>query len=227
MIRLHLVVEGQTEENFVRDVLAPELWQHGVVPDVHRVTTGRKRSRVFRGGIASYQQLKNDLLRWMKQDQKPDAWFSTMVDLYRLPRDFPGFPNCRWHTDPLRRVACLEQKLSDDIGHARFIPYIQLHEFEALLFSDPRQFERAFPARADAIAALQRIRDEFPSPEHIDDGEETAPSKRIAATLPEYAKAVSGPLVIRQIGMPALRRECSHFNTWISRLERCAEVESA
>jgi len=221
LIRLHLVVEGQTEENFVRDILAPELWPRGVIPDVHRVTTGRRHSRTYRGGITSYQQLRNDLLRWMKQDRNPDAWFSTMVDLYRLPGDFPRFADCRTEVDPLKRVRCLEDSLQEDIQQPRFIPYIQLHEFEALLFADPQKFAHAFPGRPGVIAELQQIRSRFPSPEHIDDGEETAPSKQIAAVVPDYAKPVAGPLIARQIGIAALRRECDHFNDWITRLERC------
>jgi hypothetical protein len=221
LIRLHLVVEGQTEESFVRDILAPELWPRGVTADVHRVTTGRKRSRVFRGGITTYQQLRNDLLRWMTQDPNLDAWFSTMVDLYRLPRDFPQYADSRKEADPVKRVRLLEESLQGDIQHARFIPYIQLHEFEALLFADPEKFEHAFPGRLRAIAELQRIRSQFRSPEQIDDGEDTAPSKRIAAVVPGYAKAVAGPLIVRQIGMATLRRECEHFHDWMTRLEHC------
>ena len=78
MIRQHFVVEGHAEENFIRDVLAPELWPLDILTDCHRVTTGRKRHRVFRGGLTSFQQLKNDLLLWMRQDQNPDAYFTTI-----------------------------------------------------------------------------------------------------------------------------------------------------
>lgn len=85
MIRLHAVVEGQTEETFIRDILAPEFGTQAVFIDVHRITTGRKRSKVFRGGITAYGQLKDDLVLWMKQNQNTDAWFTTMVDLYALP----------------------------------------------------------------------------------------------------------------------------------------------
>src|SRR5208283_3738942 len=94
MIRLHAVVEGQTEETFVRDVLAPELGVRNVFIDSHRVTTGRRRARVHRGGIVEYHQLKTDLSLWMKQDRHPDAWFTTMIDLYALPSDFPGYDDC-------------------------------------------------------------------------------------------------------------------------------------
>ena len=222
LIRLHVVAEGQTEENFIKAVLAPELWTYQVLTDVHRVTTGRRRSRVFRGGLTTYQQLRNDLHRWMTEDQNLDAHFTTMVDLYRLPADFPGHQDCLGHADPLARAECLEQKLWREINHPRFVPYLQIHEFESLLFSDPSKFLIAFPARSDAIQRLQEIRGQFPSPEHIDDGAKTAPSKRIASLLPEYVKPVAGPLIIRHIGLHNLRRECAHFDAWIQRLQALA-----
>jgi hypothetical protein len=130
MIRLHAVVEGQTEETFVRDILAPEFGARAIFIDVHRITTGRRESRVFRGGITGYGQLKNDLVLWMKQDENPDAWFTTMVDLYALPPDFPDYDVCIRHHDPMQRVQCLEERLGQDLSHRRFIPYVQMHEFE-------------------------------------------------------------------------------------------------
>jgi len=147
MIRLHAVVEGQTEETFVRSMLASEFGARGVFIDAHRITTRREKSKVFRGGISAYCQLKDDLVAWMKQDQNPDAWFTTMVDLYALPPDFPDYDICRRYSDPIQRVECLEERLGQDLSHRRFIPYIQLHEFEALLFAEPKRFEAEFPGR--------------------------------------------------------------------------------
>lgn len=135
MIRLPAVVEGQTEETFVNTVLAPEFGSRNVFVDTHCVTTGRGDRRTYRGGLNKYEHLKRDLARWMKQDQQPDAWFTTMIDLYALPDDFPGFEDCARRGNPTERVECLEERLAQDLAHRRFIPYIQLHEFEALLFS--------------------------------------------------------------------------------------------
>ena len=90
MIRLHLVVEGQTEEAFVKRVLRDHLGAWDIVTDVRCVQTGRKRGKTYRGGVRMYSQVRNDLLRWMKEDQNPEARFTTMLDLYALPRDFPG-----------------------------------------------------------------------------------------------------------------------------------------
>lgn len=218
MIRLHAVVEGQAEERFVCDVLASEFGAKGIFVDVHKITTGRKRSQVFRGGILGYAQLKSDLVKWMRQDQHSDAWFTTMIDLYALPQDFPGYDLCTRQSDPLQRVECLEERLYRDLSHRRFIQYLQLHEFEALLFSEPSRFEDVFPGRRTEIRRLAEIRSEFQSPEHIDDRPGLAPSKRILDILPDYRKPVVGPRIAAQIGLSKLRQECPHFNQWIGRI---------
>lgn len=216
MVRLHMVVEGQTEETFVRDTLAPLLGERSVFADVHRVTTGRRGPKTYRGGLLRYEHLRRDLTVWMKQDQRPESWFTTMVDLYRLPPDVPNYEESRSISDPVRRVQFLERALESDLSHRRFVPYIQLHEFEALLFSDPGSFSVAFPDEAEAIANLARIRQSAFNPEHIDDGADTAPSRRICNLFPQYTKTVHGPIIARTIGLRRIREECPHFNEWIT-----------
>ncbi|MGH9721207.1 MAG: DUF4276 family protein [Bryobacteraceae bacterium] len=166
-----------------------------------------------RGGHIRYQSLRSDLVRWMKQDRNSDARFTTMVDLYRLPTDFPGYDNCRSHHSPNQRAECLEKALYDDLADPRLVPYIQLHEFEALLFADPQQFLVAFPDQQQIITRLEAVCKEFPSPEHIDD--ETSPAMRISGLLPAYSKPVHGTLIAKKITASAMRRKCAHFDTWL------------
>ncbi|HEV2495810.1 MAG TPA: DUF4276 family protein [Terriglobia bacterium] len=219
-MRLHFVVEGQTEETFVRDVLRSELASQGIFCDARRIKTGRKGGKDHRGGLVSFQHLRNDLELWMKQDSGADSWFTTMVDLYRLPSDFPGITESRAHTDPIEKGELLEARFSGNLNHPRFVPYIQLHEFEALLFSDPQSFSIAFPSVSTAqLAELQAIRSAFNTPEHIDEGNDTSPSKRICGLLPQYVEPLSGPLIAKQIGLAKMRAECHHFNGWLERLE--------
>lgn len=221
MIRLHFVVEGQTEETFVRDFLAPELASKSIIADVHRITTGRKRGVLHRGGFVTYEHLRKDLTLWMKQERnQSDARFTTMVDLYRLPSDFPGKKECLKIPDPFKRVEFLETLLGEDMTDLRFIPYIQLHEFEALLFSNPDEFAAAFPSSEPEIEELKQTRTLFLSPEHINDGAESAPSKRICKIFPTYVKTSYGLAIAKAIGLVRMRSECKHFNSWLETLLR-------
>ena len=133
MCQLYLYVEGQTEQVFATNVLAPYLAHYGVYlmgPVLAEI------SRRKRGGVLSYEPFRNGLRSLLKQHHRPGVWFSSMIDLYSLPKNFPEWEKAaeRRH-DPNARVTHLEEALASDIGDRRFIPYIQLHEFEALLFA--------------------------------------------------------------------------------------------
>jgi len=231
-IRLHITAEGQTEERFVKEVLAPYLCERLVWADARCVLTS-KNNRLgieYRGGwrrTSAYSTVKKDICAWMKEDRNPDVRFTTMFDLYALPKDFPGYDEAYRETDPYRRVSMLEEALAADINgelnDLRFIPYIQLHEFEALILADPQQLEWEFLEHEKPIQHLiDMVANEGSNPELIDDGENTAPSKRIIAEIAEYAgnKATSGPLVAGKIGMPTLCERCRHFAEWIDGLVR-------
>lgn len=224
-VRLCVVAEGQTEESFVNRVLAEHLGNHGVFVSVHCVTTSRDRraNRVYRGGLLKYVHLRKDLTRWMKQEQKnDDCWFTTMVDLYRFPTaDSPFDDTIRSMPDPYKRVEALQDAIRQDVGlERRFVPYVQLHEFEALVLSDASRFG-AFFDNEKAIRDLQDLVAGYDSPELIDDGETTAPSKRIISAIPEYEceKTVAGAEIASDIGVSVLRQCCPHFGKWLTALE--------
>ena len=222
--RLHLVVEGQTEETYANRVLIPHLAALGVFADVRAVETGRRRGTICRGGLCQYGKLRNDLTRWMKQDDHKEVYFSTMIDLHGLASltdRFPGWEDAGRSADPYGKVAVLESAWARDIDHYRFIPYLQLHEFEALLLASPRHLGVEFVGRDREIRELECMAAGFASPELIDDGRQPAPSKRIIAMLPQYEglKASAGPIVAEKIGLAALRAKCRHFAEWLSRLE--------
>lgn len=232
MIRLHILVEGQTEEEFVNSVLTEHLGDFNISTDVRRVETSRdlKRSKIYRGGMSTYQRAKGDLERWMKEDRNQDSFFTTMFDLYGLPNDFPKFDEAKTQSNPYQRVEDLENAFAEDLAQAfstnvkrlRFTPYIQLHEFEALILSDPEKFSIRFIEHEKQIRKLINMCSSFDSPELIDDGEETAPSKRIIKEIPEYegTKASAGPLIAKEIGIQTIREQCSHFNDWLTQLEK-------
>ena len=222
-MRLYIIVEGQTEETFVNRILKPHLGSFLVGASALVVTTSRKRGA--RGGLSDYHKPRNDIIRLTKQEKSGDVRFTTMFDLYDLPKEFPGYEDAALRDDPYRRVEAVENALADDISDPRFIPYIQLHEFEALLLSDPGELKSQFDGSADAIARLATVAARFPSPEHINDGSATAPSKRIIRALPEYEgrKASAGPIVADKIGLATICSKCAHFAEWLGKLESLGE----
>ena len=219
--RVNFIVEGQTEETFVNQTLLPHLADLSVYVSARRIMTSQKEGFKYRGGLNSYAQAKRDIELWMKEDRNSDVRFTTMFDLYALPDDFPGFEEAAQADQPYQRVQTLEFALATDIADPRFIPYIQLHEFEALLLSNPRMLSKQFYGFDRGIQKLAQVASEFRSPELIDDGSDTAPSKRIISEIPEYQynKASAGPIVARHIGLTVLRSKCVHFGGWLGELE--------
>ena len=178
----------------------------------------------YRGGLRHYARARRDVILWVKEDQDPNAFFTTMIDLYALPTDFPGYAEAKVQRDPYLRVKMLEQAFYDDVGDRRFLPYLQLHEFEALLLADAHKLDLGCPGRAAEARTLAEEAAADASPELINDGSETAPSKRIIRLIPEYdgLKTSAGPLVAQKIGLPLLRSKCPHFGEWLRKLEELA-----
>jgi len=230
MIRLHVTAEGQTEERFVNRIIVPHLSRYAVFADVRCVLTSRDTFGEFRGGFRrkqAYAAVRKDVQAWMTEDNNPECRFTTMFDLYALPDDFPGKQKANQESDPYAKVKIIENSLYEDIGDSRFIPYIQLHEFETLIFSDLKQLAIEYFEYEGAIKNLETMLQEVHgNPELIDEHPETAPSKRIIHEIPEYKgnKANAGIIVTKQIGLDTIRRQCLHFHNWLTRLEQLAGV---
>jgi hypothetical protein len=224
MARLYLFAEGQTEETFADTVLKPHLARLGVyLTHIILVAHKKKKGRVHRGGGRSYLPMKNDITRFLAQDQNSNAFFTIMLDLYGIPGGFPKLDESeKLRQSPYNRVEFLKRAFATDVGDSRFIPYIQLHEYETYLFSDASALEYFYDHHAKQIANLKAVADNHATPELIDDGPQSAPSKRIIEQLPDYAdaKPVVGPQVAELIGLPVILGKCPHFDAWLSRLEK-------
>jgi len=215
MTRVHVFVEGQSEETFVSEILQQHFSRIRIYLNPILVRTGKKG----KGGISTYGKIQWQIKQKCKEDR--DAYVTTMLDVYGLPKDFPGKAEALKLADILDRVRSLEAAFSEDIGHKRFIPNLLMHEFEALLFSAPSAFAEWF---GEATAQkLQEERQGFTTPEHIDDDPETAPSKRILRVCPGYQKPLHGSLIALEIGLDHIRKECNHFNQWLDKLEKLQE----
>jgi hypothetical protein len=147
-----------------------------------------------------------------------------MFDFYHLPADFPGYSDAQKISDPYSRVEFLEKSLQDDIcnDNMPFIPYLSLHEFEALLFSNIDVIEGYFFDKN--VTSLRNTVSQYPNPELINSGEQTSPSKRILQCVPEYTKPADGVVIAQEIGLDVLRAKCSHFDAWIKKLEGLGNV---
>jgi len=222
MIRLKMIVEGQSEERFVDGLLVRHLADRGVMATPWLVTTGRKRGRVFKGGLGArkgnYARLKKEIQKTLIEDQNPEVRLTTFVDLYALPVDFPEYETSA-QLAPRDRITRLEEAFAADINSDRFLPYIQLHEFESLLFAEIERLVEYYPSMHAKVDALKQEVECFGDPELINDGATTAPSKRIGAHIVDYDKVTGGVLTALGIGLDRMRESCSHFNDWVTQLE--------
>jgi len=227
MVRLYLIVEGQTEQTFADNLLKPHLAGYGVyMNNSGMIANSRKKGKVTRGGGRNYQQMKDDILRRLKQDRDRDVFFTTMIDLYAIAPDFPKLDESqKLQKKPVERVEFLEKAFSEDIDDRRFIPYLQLHEYEAYLFANPSYFNDFYYDSYDdcekRVQALEEIAAQYENPELINDSYETAPSKRIIAQFPVYEKAKVrvGYQIAEKISLQVIRYKCPHFNKWLLQLE--------
>ena len=207
MIRLAIVVEGKTEKEFVDRLLAVHLSGYGVAASARLL--GKPRHK---GGNVTVERIANDVRNLAANS---DA-VTTLLDFYgfrRRPTD--DIDELQQHIDLACRNA-VNQQLRDD----RVFAYVQRHEFEALLFSEPGAFERSLALPTGAARILQSVRANFHTPEDINDSRETAPSKRLLKAIPGYSKGEYGWLVAESIGLETIRQQCPRFNRWLSRLEQ-------
>lgn len=219
VIRGYVVCEGQTEETFIRDVIAPILAHQQIFLTARLIPTSKNN----KGGALTYERVRRFVINSLKEE---NVFITTFFDLYALDNGFPDFAESQKQSDVYRKVTCLEQAFKDDVVKenssftTRFLPYIQPYEFEGLLFSDIAKLTEIETTWARATNDLQAIRDGVETPEHINDGYETKPSARLGKFLhvPHYRKTFHGTLAIQAIGIDKLLAECLHFAEWYSQL---------
>ena len=224
---IHVLCEGQTELGFVENVLKPYLIANGVAA-VKGVLVFTSRKENACGGVVSFQKVVNDISIMMKSNENNDSErhiFTTMFDLYALPGNFPGYEDSRCIINKYNRVAAVEKAFAECIGSDRFIPYIQLHEFEALVLCGLDFLKDLYKGRDKQIEQLKSDLEKVGNPELVNDKPETAPSKRIIQAveggkkkLYNYDKPKSGKFVTLNVGMDVLRAHCHHFDEWIGKL---------
>lgn len=225
MKRLNIVAEGSTEESFINDVLVGHFASLDIFISARKIRTGwdRINNKPSKGGLLKYVQFRNDVLRWiMSEKNQPNTWYTSMIDLYAFPKDekSPYKSDIQAIINPYQKIHALESAIESDIDHPHFIPYVQLHEFEAFLLVEPDRLITMYPNQQSGINRLKHDIGKI-KPEEINESFYNAPSKRIINYIPDYEgqKAQVGPLVAHDIGLSVLRSNCPHFNEWIAKLE--------
>ncbi len=211
-----ILVEGQTEEQYIKNVLSPYLNQYDIILTPTIINTKIvKGGNNFKGGLNRYQQVKNDLNKLFRDKS---VFITTFFDFYRLPRDFPGYSKINNSLTSIEKVKYLENEFFMDLDEKRFIPFIQIHEFETLLFASIKGFNSFYSSRVAHLKQIQSIIEKFPNPEDINDNPNTAPSKRLISIFPEYNKPVQGVLIAIENGITETLNKCPHFADWVSTL---------
>jgi len=214
-MRLYVLCEGQTEDRFVKEVLAPYLLPQNVYATSIICETKRTAGKKYKGGVSKYSKIRAELEILCKGD--PTAFVTTMLDYYKLPNDTPSKDA---KGDIYNVVTEIEAAIKANLGgQHNLLANLIVHEFEGLLFSDVSAFNGEAKADDKTILELAHIRNCFTTPEHINDSEATAPSKRILKLLPEYSKTLNGIPIAKRIGIEKIAAECQHFRAWLENIQ--------
>ncbi|MBW4724472.1 DUF4276 family protein [Prevotella melaninogenica] len=213
MKRLVIIAEGETEESFVNNILCPFFCSKGIYNSIQCFKT--KHSH---GGMSKYSYIKKDILNIIYEK---DVVVSMMIDFYRLPSDFPGFNDLKVTQTHQEQANLLETRIKKDLEDSQnqlfdnFIPYIQLHEFEALVFASISGIDSLFERSEMDYNGLMNVIQQYPNPEDINNHPDTAPSVRLKKLISGYNKVLHGIDIINTVGMAELLEKCPRFKTWI------------
>lgn len=217
MKRVIIICEGETEKEFCTTILAPYFSKQQIYLQSPLI----KKSM---GGIVKWNDLKKQIENHLKNDT--DAFVTTLIDYYGLSEKyvFPKWNIAESEPDKNKRMDILENGMLENISEEiryRFLPYIQLHEFEGLLFNEEKYFHEQIPT--NELIGTEELSDIFKSyknPEMINDNLETSPSHRLERIILGYNKIVYGNILAEAIGLKKIKSKSPRFNNWIKNIEK-------
>ena len=216
MIRIIIIVEGQTELSFCQKLLQPYFNEE----DIFLYPELIEKSK---GGIVHWSNIKKQIENHLKSDN--NIFVTTFIDFYGIgnKHDFPGWGKAKEIKEKKTRVEFIEDAMNMDINETwrfRFLPYLQLHEFEGLLFSDIDAYRELYDDEDFVdFKLLENTINSFENPEMINDGKDTAPSKRLKGKIfKRYDKISDGILIAETIGVEKIRSQCSRFDAWMKKI---------
>jgi len=216
-VEVVVLVEGKTEQIFILDLVAPYLAPRGIYMTPIQISKPGQK-----GGDVKFPRVQNDIGMHLKQ--RPDTYLTLFVDYYGINAEWPGLTRAKKEATPAGKAAqvnaATRSKVNDlfgDLGSdRRFIPYIAMYEFEALLFSGPGQLAEQLQVPRGNI---DKILEQCGEPESINESQHTAPSKRLVKLASQFKKTSTGIAVARAIGLPRIRERCPIFNGWLTEID--------
>jgi len=212
-----VLVEGKTEQIFIQNIIAPYLVEkHIFMTPIIISKPGQK------GGDIKFSRVTNDIKIHLKQ--RPDTFLTIFVDFYGIQKDWPALKEAKSQQLPEDKAEKLNSATKNSVNQMfllqdserRFIPYVSMHEFEALLFSEPQILANHLQIPRNNI---DKIISKFGKPENIDDSPHSSPSKRIEKLSPRFKKTSTGIAIAKAIGLNRIREQCPIFNKWLTEIE--------
>lgn len=223
MIYLVILCEGPTEVNFVQQLLSVHLISFDInCQPILLAKKVKNDNPSAPGGVIKYEPVYKHIQAALRQYSSESSYVTTMLDLYAFPNDFPNYDNLKNEPNPVKRVEGFENALFNEMRREiRFIPNIQLFEFESLIFTHLDELIEEFPGVNGIEERIDTLKKDVEglAPEEINQTREGSPSHRILSYLPSYRKTIMGPSIIQRIGLAKLRENCPHFGSWLTRLE--------
>lgn len=219
-IEVMAIVEGKTEEIFINSLVQPYLADKSIFIRATQVSKPGQK-----GGDVRFARVKKDLGIHLKQ--RADTYVTLFIDYYGIRSDWPGLSSVKTNYTPARIAEVINRATKEKVvklfarqhTEKRFIPYIAVHEFEALLFSAPKLL--AAHLGID-VSMVEEVINTCGGPESINNNPQTAPSKRLDAwsRSGKFPKTTTGIAIARDIGIKKMREECPLFNGWLGALEK-------
>nr|MBF0223236.1 DUF4276 family protein [Desulfobulbaceae bacterium] len=217
IIEVVVLVEGQTEQKFIKDILAPYLYSKQIyLKPIIFSKPGQK------GGDVRFDRVIGDIGLHLKQ--RSDTYLTLLFDYYGIKGDWPGLLESKKKANHHLKAQTFIESLRESVlakfkelrPELRFIPYIAMHEFEALLFSSTEVLAEHLHVNVNLV---ESILSECGEPENINDSPETAPSKRLDKLSSKFKKMTTGISIAKEIGIDEIRKACPLFNKWVKSLE--------
>lgn len=219
MKNIAIVVEGQTEEAFVKQILQPGLGDEFVIEPIVVQTSRAASGRKQKGG-GTWRHYERDIRSLLGQSHR--SLVTTMLDFYGYPTDGPGRNCCTGVHNPRVCVRHRAAAMTSVINNHRILPFILLHEFETLIFAAAADSSSVLGDSYVASCLKSHVTTVSGDVELLNDSPSTSPSHRVRQCWPGFSKTIDGIAVIEEAGLESLIPHCPGLSSWLTHLNDCS-----